>query len=260
MKLDEIQKTKETLTNTLLTLNISPLVSDKISPRVVPENRSSLNHNILKHHPSYEEVMCKILDENFWTILTKEVNDTIVKLDSKNAKKYFKKKLTISDVKHLVGIHYKLDWVSTETLKERFEKLREKVGYDKTGKKKGSLRFHLDNFILFNANFQVENLNLIVDPLNKNFKSLVDVCYVLAADELTSGYQPSKETKKKAEMQGQEIPVKYVPRKPRPNCFWIDAVATRLKPTTDEKNTLTFYILCHSMNNHKKSHLKLFKL
>jgi hypothetical protein len=30
MKLDEIQKTKETLTNTLLTLNISPLVSDKI--------------------------------------------------------------------------------------------------------------------------------------------------------------------------------------------------------------------------------------
>jgi hypothetical protein len=65
MKLDEIQKTKETLTNTLLTLNISPLVSDKISPRVVPENRSSLNHNILKHHPSYEKVMCKILDENF---------------------------------------------------------------------------------------------------------------------------------------------------------------------------------------------------
>jgi hypothetical protein len=109
MKLDEIQKTKETLTNTLLTLNISPLVSDKISSRVVPENRSSLNHNILKHHSSYEEVMCKILDENFWTILTKEVNDTLVKLDSKNAKKYFKKKLTISDVKHLVGIHYKLD-------------------------------------------------------------------------------------------------------------------------------------------------------
>ena len=67
------------------------------------------------------------------------------------------------------------------------------------------------------------------------FFSHIDNISVIAIDEAVLAYQPSSQVKEKAKMNGEPIPVVFIPRKPHPNGLEIFLSVTYIDNPIDNK-------------------------
>lgn len=94
--------------------------------------------------------------------------------------------------------------------------------------------------LLLHKNFA--RFHNIIFALMQLFVSIIESLSVAVIDESVIGYQPRLEVKQKAELNGEPIPVTYIPRKPHPNGLLIYLACTFISHPTKLNSKLPYII------------------